>query len=74
MPDTYLERRTSRAKASRMQTYRLRLLRGEEVLAEELFPASDLLHARLVAKTRILALRHVVSFPFTKELEALEDG
>jgi hypothetical protein len=57
-----------------MQTYRLTLLRGEEILAEELFAACDMLHARLIAKTRISALRQVVSFPFTKELEAVEQG
>jgi hypothetical protein len=57
-----------------MQTYRLRLLRDEEVLAEELFSARDLLHARLIAKTRILVLRRVVSFPFTKELDPIEEG
>jgi hypothetical protein len=72
--DGFRERRKSRVKASGMQTYRLRLLRDEEILAEELFPARDLLHARLIAKTRILALRKVVRFPFTKELEGIEDG
>jgi hypothetical protein len=55
-----------------MQTYRLRLLHGDEIVSEEFFPASDLNNARLTTRTRVLTFRAAVNYEFTHELVAVE--
>jgi hypothetical protein len=55
------------------QTYRLRLLKGDEIVSEEFFSATSFEMARLIMRTRVLSLRAVVKYEVTHELVPAEN-
>jgi hypothetical protein len=51
-----------------LEKYRLRLLKGDEIVAEEFLAAPNFNAARLVARTRLRTFGAAVSYEFTHEL------